>query len=91
MEAEYIAKFSIGRSIILPFYFIIIAIIIIAIIIITIIIIIIIIITIIIITIIIISFLFCLCMCVGACDLALFCILRKFIKTFNNILKLPDL
>ena len=44
-----------------------------------------------IITIITVSFLFCLCMCVGAWALSLIFKLRKSIKTFNNILKLPDL
>ena len=39
----------------------------------------------------IVSFLFCLCMCVGACALSLIFKLRKSVKTFNNILKLPDL
>ena len=39
----------------------------------------------------IVSFLFCLCMCVGAWALFLFCKLQKSIKTFSNILKLPGL
>ena len=37
------------------------------------------------------SFCFCLCMCTGAYALSLFCKLRKYIKIFNDILKLPDL
>ena len=31
------------------------------------------------------------CVCVGACGLSLIFKLQKSIKTFNNILKLPDL
>ena len=48
------------------------------------------IIIIIIIVFVVVNFLFCLCMCVGTCALSLIFKLRKSMKTFNNILKLPD-